>query len=162
MTPTCVVSSRDTTGTLTAFGRRARQFDLFWSSKVYSTLTKQKNVLEEHDDDDQGYLPRIGLRGMSSLLSPLTLVAAAGEATCCDPPLSAGLNAGVAMAAYGLEQKVGSLSREWVEARRARPGREVVNDVSRSVAGVRSSRTRCGKTTKRRERLECIQSWGSP
>jgi hypothetical protein len=34
MTPTWVVSSRDTTGTLNALGRRARQFDLFWSSNV--------------------------------------------------------------------------------------------------------------------------------
>lgn len=33
-TPTWVVSSRETVGMLNALGRRARQLDLFWSSKV--------------------------------------------------------------------------------------------------------------------------------
>jgi hypothetical protein len=98
MTPTCVFSSSETTGTLNAFGSRARQFDLFWSSNVYSTFTTGTEWLEETFQVDSASLPRIDRRGMSLMLFSS---AAADAGVGCMAPLSAGVLIGVDMAAHG-------------------------------------------------------------
>jgi hypothetical protein len=99
MTPTCVFSSSETTGTLNAFGSRARQFDLFWSSNVYSTFTISTFRLDADFHEETTSLPRIDRRGMSLMLFSS---AAAGAGVGCMAPLSAGVLMGVDMAGHGL------------------------------------------------------------
>jgi hypothetical protein len=63
--PTFVVSSSATVGMLNAFGRRARQFDLFSSSNVYRILTTGKSLatpyikgtLQKHDSGITSHYP---------------------------------------------------------------------------------------------------------
>lgn len=101
--PTCVVSSSDTTGTLNAFGSRARQLDLFWSSNVYNTLTINISWLDAELHQESTCLPRIDRRGIS-LIPPSS---ADGAGVCCIASLAAVL-VGVAMAAHELKVRTGA------------------------------------------------------
>lgn len=137
MTPTSVVSSRDTTGTFNALGSRARQFDLFWSSNVYSTFTIAVAALE--------------MKAEMSVHACLALVSA-GCRPCC--PRRRQLRASTYAPWHHRRRHCLMawtwLPRIWPKAGRPCRGgesvvavqREVVNVISRSVAGVRSSRTR--------------------
>lgn len=97
--PTCVFSSRETTGTLNAFGSRARQFDLFWSSNVYSTFTVGRLQLDAKLQMGSTCLPRIDRCGMS--LMPPSSAVDAGDWDMA--PLSAARLVGVDMATHGLQ-----------------------------------------------------------